>query len=54
MGRVIGSRWLLGAGQRVGKIASLMVVYLDREVLLGPKAYIRMAGGEYPMVPYRW
>ena len=54
MGRVIGSRWLLGAGRRVGKMASLMVVYLDKEVFLGPKAYVRMAGVEYSVVPYHW
>ena len=40
MGKVIGSRWLLGAGRRVGKMASSMVIYLDKEVLLGPKAYV--------------
>ena len=44
MGRVIGSRWLLGAGRRVGRMASSMVVYLNKEVFLGPKAYVRMAG----------
>ena len=54
MGRVIGTRWLLGAGQRVGKAASSVVVYLDKEVFLGPKAYVRMAGVEYSVVPYRW
>ena len=54
MGQVIGSRWLLGAGRRVGKIASSMVVYLDKEVFLGPKAYVRMARVEYSVVPYRW
>ena len=54
MGKVIGSRWLLGAGQRVGKMASSMVVYLDKEVFLEPKAYIRMAGVEYLVVSYRW
>ena len=54
MGKVIGSRWLLGAGQRVGKMASSMVIYLDKEVLLGPKAYVRMAGVVYSVVPYRW
>ena len=37
MGRVISSRWLLGAGRRVGKMASSMVIYLDKEVFLGPK-----------------
>ena len=54
MGRVIGSRWLLGAGRRVGKMASSMVIYLDKEVFLGPKAYVRMAGVDYSVVPYRW
>ena len=54
MGKVIGSRWLLGAGRRVGKLASSMVIYLDKEVFLGPKAYVRMAGVEYSVVPYRW
>ena len=54
MGKVIGSRWLLGEGRRVGKMASSMVVYLDKEVFLGPKAYVRMAGVEYSVVPYRW
>ena len=49
MGWVIGSRWLLGAGQRVGKIASSMVIYLNKEVFLGPKAYVRMAGAEFPI-----
>ena len=54
MGRVIGSRWLLGAGRRVGKMASSMVVYLDKEVFLGPKAYVWMAGVDYSVVPYLW
>ena len=54
MGWVIGSRWLLGAGRRVGKMASSMVVYLDKEVFLGPKAYVQMAGAEYSVVLYRW
>ena len=45
MGKVIGSRWLLGAGRRVGKTASSIVVYLDKEVFLGPKAYVRADGG---------
>ena len=54
MGRVIGSRSLLGAGRRVGKMAASMVVYLDKEVFLGREAYIRMAGVEYSVVPYRW
>ena len=54
MGNAIGVRWLLGVGRRMGKTASSVVVYLDREVFLGPKAYIRMAGVEYLVVPYRW
>ena len=54
MGRVIGSRWLLSAGWRVGKMASSMVIYLDKEVFLGPKAYVRMAGVDYSVVPYLW
>ena len=55
MGRVIGTRWLLGAGRRVGKAASSVVVYLDKEVFkfLGPKAYVRMAGVD-SVVPYGW
>ena len=54
MGRVIGARWLLGAGRRVGKTASSMVVYLNKEVFLGPKAYIRMVGVEHSVIPYCW
>ena len=54
MGWVIGSRWLLGAGWRVGKMASSMVVYLNKEVFLGPKAYIWMAGVDYSVVSYFW
>ena len=38
MGQVIGARWLLGAEQRVGKMACSVVVYLDREVYLGSAA----------------
>ena len=51
---VIGVRWLQGVGRRVGKTASSMVVYLDREVLLGVEASIRMARKRHSMVPYRW
>ena len=54
MCKMIGSRWLLGAGRRVGKMASSMVVYLDKKVFLGPKAYVQMAGVEYSVVPYHW
>ena len=50
----IGARWLLGVGRRVGTTASSVVVYLNENVFLGPKAYIRMAGVEYSVVPYRW
>ena len=54
MGKVMGVRWLLGAGRRVGKMASSVVIYLNEEVFLGPKAYIRMAGVEHSVVPYCW
>ena len=54
MGKAIGARWLLGAGRRVGKTASSVVVYLNEEVFLGPRAYIRMAGVEHSVVPYCW
>ena len=53
-GRVIGVRWLLGAERRVGKTASSVVVYLDKEVFLGAEAKIKMAGKGCSMVPYRW
>ena len=47
MGQVIGARCLLGAEQRVGKMASSVVVYLGKEVFLGPIAWREwnMAGG---------
>ena len=54
MGRVIGVRWLLGAGRRAGKMASSVVVYLDREVFLGPMAHVQMAGVQHSVVPYHW
>ena len=54
MGKAIGARWLLGAERRIGKMASSIVVYLNKEVFLGPKAYIRMAGVENSVVPYSW
>ena len=54
MGKAIGVWWLLGVGQRAGKMASSVVVYLNKEVWLGPKAYIRMAGVEHSVVPYCW
>ena len=42
--KVVEVRWLLGAERRVGKKASSVVVYLDKEVFLGgSKNYI---GGE--------
>ena len=50
MSRVIGTRCLLGTGQRVGKMASSVVVYLNKEVFLGPKAHVRMAG----VISVRW
>ena len=53
IGRVIRVRWLLGVGRRVGKTASSVVVYLDREVLLA-EASIKMAGKRHSIVPYRW
>ena len=53
-GKVIGVRWLLGVGGHVGKTASSVVVYLDREVLLGAEASIKMAGRRHSMLPYRW
>ena len=40
MGEVIGVRWLLGERRREGKTASSVVVYLENEVILGPKACI--------------
>ena len=54
MGKVIGAQWLLGAERRVGKMASSVVIYLNEEVFLGPKAYIQMAGVEHSVVPYCW
>ena len=54
MGRVIGVRWLLGAVQRAGKMASSVVVYPNREVFLGPMAHVRMAEVQHSAVPYRW
>ena len=54
MSLVIGARWFLDAERRVGKMASSVVVYLDKEAFLGPKAYFRMAAAEYSVVPYRW
>ena len=53
-GRVIGVRWLLGVGRRLGKIASLVVVYLESKVLLGVEAAIKMAGKRHSVVLYRW
>ena len=54
MRKVIGVRWLLGERRRQGKTASSVVVYLDGEVFLGPKAFIKMAGIRHSVVPYRW
>ena len=53
-GRVIGVRWLLGLERRVGKTASSVVIYLDKEVFLGAEAKITLAGKRFSMVPYRW
>ena len=38
-------RWLLGEKRREGKTASSVVVYLQHEVFLGPKACIKMSRG---------
>ena len=54
VGRVIGVRWLLGVGRRAGKMASSVVIHLDREVLLGPMAHVWMVGVQHSVVTYRW
>ena len=53
MGEVIGVRRLLGE-RREGKRASSVVVYLQHEVFLGPKAYLKMSGMEHAVVAYQW
>ena len=55
MGEIIGVRWLLGVRRREGKTASSVVVYLENEVFLGPKACMKMSGKRHSvLVVYRW
>ena len=54
MGEVIGVRWLLSEGRRIGKAASSEVVYLQNEVFLGLEACIKMSGKRHSVVAYRW
>ena len=53
-GKVIGIRWLVGVERRVGKTASSVVVYLDKEVFLGEGATLTVLGKRLSVVPYRW
>ncbi|KAI5810891.1 hypothetical protein DFH27DRAFT_530136 [Peziza echinospora] len=45
LGSVIGVHWLLGEKRREGKTASSVVVYLNKEILVGNGARIRVGGG---------
>ena len=54
MGEVIGVRWLLGERRREGKTTSSVVVYLENEVFLGPKACMKMSRKRHSVVAYRW
>ncbi|KAI5781970.1 hypothetical protein DFH27DRAFT_637749 [Peziza echinospora] len=54
LGQVIGVRWLLGEKRREGKTASSVVVYLQKEILVGNGARIRVGGGQHLMVPYNF
>ena len=54
MGEVIGVRWLLNEGRRIGTTASSVVVYLQNGVFLGPEACMRMSGKRHSVVAYRW
>lgn len=54
LGKVLGARWLLGPDRRVGKSASSVVIYLDRELLVGEKAQVQIGGGKHLMVPYNF
>ena len=54
VGEVIGVRWLLGPRRREGKTASSVVVYLENEVFLGPKACIKISEMKHSVVAYRW